>query len=221
MAGLVLALQGPRRVQPLYFVHQVQAVRGNKLQARQAADPPKLGFPADFSKHSSEMDEKFLKAILEKADRIWGSPRFCKRRLLLQPITASMEHLLREHLLLCPIRIGSHIAQASTRKCGWCTRFYLSKWLFFAVSTVCVAHRPIVCHLSVNPLRPQRRNAATTNPPVHSPSPLWLESGQWQLVAGVSIRMGTSSLLKATSCFDLPIYLRIQPFLRGDCLLAG
>lgn len=104
-----------------------------------------LGTSVDID---SEKEEKFLKTILEKADRIGGSPRFCKRRWLLQSSRGGA--FAPEHLLLCPIRIRSHIAQPSTKKCGWCSRIYLSEWFFFTVSTALVAHWPIVCLPSVN-----------------------------------------------------------------------
>lgn len=132
----------------------IQTVRSEQQPSRHrsaaAADPEagrsrSLGTSVDID---SEEEGKFLKIILGKADRIGGSPRFCKRRWLLQPSRGGA--FAPEHLLLCPIRIRSHIAQPSTEKCGWCSRIYLSKWFFFAVSTAHVAHRPIVCLPSVN-----------------------------------------------------------------------
>lgn len=75
--------------QPRDLLRQVQPVRvGSRFQASQAAGPQAGPFP-QTSVNTGEMDEKFLKVILEKADRLWGSPRFCKRGLLPQPITFS------------------------------------------------------------------------------------------------------------------------------------
>lgn len=87
-------------MQPLLFVHPFGV--SSSLQARQAADPEAgLSRSLETSVNiESKKDEKFLKIILEKADRIWGSPRFCKRRLLLQPSRGGA--FAPELLLLCP-----------------------------------------------------------------------------------------------------------------------
>lgn len=67
----------------------IQAVRSEQQPSRHVRQrAPRLGVPVAQETSvdiESEKEEKFLKIILGKADRIWGSPRFCKRRLLLQP----------------------------------------------------------------------------------------------------------------------------------------
>lgn len=99
----------PRRIQLLVLAHPNpdRSERATAVQAHQAADPEAgpscyLGTSVDID---SEKEEKFLKIILEKADRIGGSPRFCKRRWLLQP---SRGELLLRSICSCAQFASDH-----------------------------------------------------------------------------------------------------------------
>lgn len=136
--------------QPRDLLRQVQPVRvGSRFQASQAAGPQAGPFP-QTSVNTGEMDEKFLKVILEKADRLWGSPRFCKRGLLPQPITFSWSICSGAFCCCAQFESDHTLLKPSTKKCGG-ARDFICQNGSSSLLQLPVSHRPIVCHLAVNP----------------------------------------------------------------------